>query len=119
MQAAHDAINSIPEIVRGAELVADDLPASAADVDGGKRRLIRDLLELRRAAMNKLGAHLDWDRRSAITMCKDPPADPAASFEDGDIETLLVERTGGGEPGSSGTDDGDVYVAHSENGAGV
>jgi hypothetical protein len=108
VEASHDVIEPVPEIVGATKTLANDLPASPADVDAGERRLLYDVFDLGCTTMDEFGAELDGDGCRCVPMRQDAAADSLAGFEDDDIEALVVERAGGGEAGRAGSDDGDV-----------
>jgi len=96
VKTAHDAVEAFPEVVCGSQSLADDLPAPSTDVDCREGRLTDDVLELRSATMDELGAKLDRDRSRGIPMREDASANAIASFEYDDADVLVVERAGGG-----------------------
>lgn len=109
VEAPHDAIESVPEIVRGPQSLAEDLPPPATDVDGGECCLPRDLLELGRAAVDEFGAQLDRNRRGGVAMREDASADSFARLEHDDVDVVFVKRAGGSEAGRASSDDGDIH----------
>ena len=108
VEASHDPVESIPEIVGRAQPLANDLPAASADVDAGERRLLNNVFDLGCATMDEFGAELDGGGCGGVAVRHDASADSLAGFEDDDIEALFAERAGGGETGCAGSDDGDV-----------
>jgi hypothetical protein len=108
VEATHDALESFPEIIRGSKPIANDLPATSADVHRGECSSSNDFLELRRTAVDEFRAELDWHRRSCVPTREHSPADSVAGFEDDDIDLMLAERSGGGESGGAGSDDDDI-----------
>jgi hypothetical protein len=67
VEAPHDAVEPVPEIVRGPQPLAEDLPPPATDVDGGECCFPSDLLALGRAAVDEFGAQLDGAAPAPMT----------------------------------------------------
>jgi hypothetical protein len=61
--------------------------------------------ELRRLAVNELGAELDGNRAQRVVNGVNAAAEAMAGFEDRDVEAAPGERPCGSESGGAGADD--------------
>lgn len=57
--------------------------------------------------MNELGAEFDRDRRSPVAVGEYASANSLTSFEDENVDAVLVQNAGCGETCRSGADDRD------------
>ena len=66
VETAHDRVELFPEVIEDAELRTRDRPPFPADVDAREACLVEDLVELRSASVDELGAELDGNGRAVV-----------------------------------------------------
>ena len=101
VQPSHDAIETWPEIVERTESPSCGPEAMAADVHARERRCSEQFTKSRRATMNELGTELDWHARGTVVNGPDTSTDAIAGFQDGHVDSFVVQSARRGESRST------------------
>ena len=92
LEVTHHRIDARPEIVGVCEFLAPDPPAVALDGVGDDLRLLQQLDQLWRAAVNELRAELDAVRQTLIVHGEDPAADALARLDHASPDAAILEQ---------------------------
>jgi glyoxylase-like metal-dependent hydrolase (beta-lactamase superfamily II) len=107
-ESTHDAIELLPEIVDTMQTSATSAPARTANVDARKPSRVHDFRQRLRPAVNELRAQLDWCAKPGVAAREHAAADSFARLDDDRLDTGVLKRTRGREPGGACTDDNHV-----------
>ena len=106
---AHDVFELGPEVsAEWTKLAAARLPPISFDVEDGKRGLQCDLAQLRRTAMNELGAKLDRHRERLAAAREDASTDSLTRLQYDDVDASVMKDSSCFEPGNAGANDRDI-----------
>src|SRR5919108_4727301 len=102
IEAAHDEVELLPEVVHAREPAALGAPALAGDIARGEARFPDDLRSLRRAPVYELGAELDRQRNPGVAERQHASADAIARLEEQHRQPRRAKLASGGQASNAG-----------------
>jgi hypothetical protein len=108
VEPPHDAIEPRPEVAHRLEALARFHIAVFRDVHGREAVRRRDLVNLRRGAVDEFRSQLDTRRESVRTLRENAPADAVSCLEHDHVVSVFREARRGRESRRSSSDDDDV-----------
>jgi hypothetical protein len=110
-ETTHDAIELLPEIIHRSEPASVGLPALSIDIEACQGCLAEDIVQLRGAAVDELGAQFDRYWRVRITMCEHTATETPARLEHHDVHIRVVQGARGRETRGTRADHDHIHLA--------